>query len=306
MTTKKKSGKGKLSAFCSEHPVIFHLLLICASAVLLSLLAHVAMQVGTRHNSRRTVPDFTGVPLDEARRTAAAESLELIINDSLFVPAYDGGTVLDQLPKGGTGVKPGRKVYITINSYRQKSVEVPYVAGRSLRQAKNMLEIAGLEIAELIYRPDMATNYVLEQWCNGRRMERDERIEMEMGSGVTLCVGAEDESETVVPKVIGLSASDAKGRLWESGLNVGTVKYAAGIDRLTRSEALVCVQSVTAGMRRSLGTRVDIELTLDTVRVASAGRAADEELARIIASRSEHDDDEVQEGIDTLLLREIL
>ena len=71
--------------------------------------------------------------------------------------------VLDQLPEKGVEVKPGRTIYVTINSFSQKRVPVPYVAGRSLRQAKNMLEIAGLEIAELVYRPDMATNYVLEE-----------------------------------------------------------------------------------------------------------------------------------------------
>ena len=160
----KKTKKRNLSSVRSDYPVLFNAAMIVVSVGLLSLAAHVAMQFGTRHSARRTVPDFTGIPYELAERMAAERSLKLHVNDSLFVPAYDGGTVLDQLPEGGTEVKPGRTVYLTINSYRQKSVEVPYVAERSLRQAKNMLEIAGLEIAELIYKPDMATNYVLEQW----------------------------------------------------------------------------------------------------------------------------------------------
>jgi len=184
-----------------RHPLLWNLALIAAIILAMAVAAHILMQLGTRHGARRTVPDFSGVPLDQAQRIARKHDLQLHINDSLFVPAYEGGIVLDQLPEGGVEVKPGRTVYITINSFRQKMVPVPYVAGRSLRQAKNMLEIAGLEIAELIYRPDMATNYVLEEYCEGKPVTPTTRMEAEMGSGVTLYVGVEDGyGTTIVPR----------------------------------------------------------------------------------------------------------
>ena len=301
----KKTKKHSISSWRRDYPLLFNAAMIAVAVGLLSLAAHLAMQAGTRHSARRSVPDFTGMPYDDARRAADARNLKLHVNDSLFVPAYDGGVVLDQLPAGGTEVKPGRTVYITINAFRQKSVEVPYVAERSLRQAKNMLEIAGLEIAELIYKPDMATNYVLEQWCNGRKMERGDRIEMEMGSGVTLCVGAEEDVETVVPKIVGLTLESAKGRLWETGLNVGAVNFDKGIDRFNRDRAQVSSQSITPGIKKPLGTKVSLELTLDSMRVVRASKAADEELQRIIDRMKEGEDPE-PEGIDSLLLQEIL
>ena len=151
----------------------------------------------------------------------------------------------------------------------------------------------------------MATNYVLEQWCNGRKMERGDRIEMEMGSGVTLCVGAEDDVETVVPKIVGLTLESAKSRLWETGLNVGAVNFDKGIDRFNRDRAQVCGQSLSPGMKQPLGTKVSIELTLYSVRVAKAGKAADEALQRIIDLMKDGDDGEF-EGIDSLLLQEIM
>ena len=301
----KKTKRHSISSWRSDYPLLFHAVLIVAAVGMLSVAAHIAMQVGTRHSARRTVPDMTGMPYEVALHVASERNLKLHINDSLFVPAYDGGVVLDQLPEGGTEVKPGRTVYLTVNSGRQKMVEVPYVAERSLRQAKNMLEIAGLEIAELIYKPDMATNYVLEQWCNGRKMERGDRVEMEMGSGVTLCVGAEDDVETVVPKIVGLSLESAKSRLWETGLNVGSVNFDKGIDRLNRDRAQVSGQSLSPGLKRPLGTKVSIELTIDSLRVVAASKAADEELQRIIEQMKEGEDDE-PEGIDSLLLMEIL
>ena len=171
-----------------RHPLLWNLALIAAIILAMAVAAHILMQLGTRHGARRTVPDLSGVQLDQAQRIARKHDLQLHINDSLFVPAYEGGIVLDQLPEGGVEVKPGRTVYITINSFRQKMVPVPYVAGRSLRQAKNMLEIAGLEIAELVYRADMATNYVLDEYCDGRPVAATSKIEAELGSGGTRCL----------------------------------------------------------------------------------------------------------------------
>ena len=233
-----------------SYPYLYHLVLIAGVVAGLLLAAHFAMQLGTRHGQHRTVPDFTGLALDDAGRLAQRNSLELRVNDSLFVPAYDGGVVLDQLPHEGTQVKGGRTVYVTINSFSQKKVEVPYVAGRSLRQAKNMLEIAGLEIDRLVYQPDMATNYVLEQRVDGRPIEAGTKRQIEMGSGVTLYVGvAEGDSVVVVPKVIGVSLREAKSRLWEQGFNVGA-------DRPAEPEGCTCLRpAARAGICDGSGFR---------------------------------------------------
>lgn len=258
----------------------WNLFLIVVIMLALAISAHLLMQLATRHGARCTVPDFSGIALDDAEQLAKKHDLELHINDSLFVPAYEGGIILDQLPKGGVEVKPGRTVYITINSFRQKMVPVPYVASRSLRQAKNMLEIAGLEIKELIYRPDMATNYVLEEFYERQQILADSRIEAEMGSGITLYVGVEpSENNTFVPQVVGLSLHDAKGRLWESGLNVGKVIYEEGINLLNQKQARVYAQSNPAEQGLALGTPVDLMLTLDLDRVKRV-RAEAEKLAR--------------------------
>ena len=143
-----------------------------------------------------------------------------------------------------------------------------------------MLEIAGLEIKELIYRPDMATNYVLEEFYERQQILADSRIEAEMGSGITLYVGVEpSENNTFVPQVVGLSLHDAKGRLWESGLNVGKVIYEEGINLLNQKQARVYAQSNPAEQGLALGTPVDLMLTLDLDRVKRV-RAEAEKLAR--------------------------
>ncbi len=260
-------------------PLLYNIAMIGAIILAMAFAAHLVMQVGTRHGSRRSVPDFSGMPLTKALEAARARDLKLHINDSLFVPAYEGGIVLDQLPEGGVEVKPGRTVYITINSFRQKMVPVPYVAERSLRQAKNMLEIAGLEIDEIIYRPDIATNYVLEQHIDGRAVTPESRMEAEMGSGVTLYVGLEAEAEAaIVPQIIGMPLQGAKGRLWELGLNLGRVDFDEGINLLNQKDARVYIQTPAAETPTHLGSRVDLRLTLDeeklALRIAEAEKRA--------------------------------
>ena len=269
-----------LAYYRRQYPLLFNLALIAAIILAMAFAAHFVMQIGTRHGARRTVPDFAGMPLDRAIAEARRHDLTLHVNDSLFVPAYEGGIVLDQLPEQGVEVKPGRTVYITINSFRQKTVAVPYVAGRSLRQAKNMLEIAGLEIAELVYRADMATNYVLEEYCDGKPVTQHSRIEAEIGSGITLYVGVEDGyGTTVVPQLAGTPLSAAKSRLWELGLNVGRVDFDEGINLLNQKDASVYIQTPSEERSAALGSRVDLRLTLDEKKLAEH-RAAAEKQAR--------------------------
>lgn len=267
-------------------PVAYHAVLIACTLVVIIVLSSVMMNIITRHGTHRTVPDFMGVKIADAQRIADDESLKIIINDSLFVPAYEGGVVLDQLPKGGVQVKAGRKVYVTINSFREKMVEVPYVAGRSLRQAKNMLEVAGLGIEKLIYEEDIATNYVLAEIVDGREMTRESKVEIEMGSGVILKVGVEPErNTTIVPKAIGQSLQTAKSRLWEQGLNIGKVTFDKDINLLNQKNARVYRQSVSHNATTELGTAVDLWLTLDEKAVEKSSQASDKQASELEEER---------------------
>ena len=254
-----------------RYPVPYNAVLIVLLLLGVVVASYIALTIGTRHGMQRTVPDFTGLRLSDAEHFASRRGLNIIVNDSLYVPAYPGGIVLDQLPKGGVNVKSGRKIYVTINSFRQKQVAMPYVAGRSLRQAKNMLEGAGLGIQELVYVEDIATNYVLAQYYGEQEVLSDTEMKVEKGSAVTLHVGlASQDERVVVPRLVGRQLFDAKSRLWEIGLNLGSVTYDEDITMLTLDDARVCQQSLNPGVESPLGERVSIHLTLDRERVAAA------------------------------------
>ncbi len=283
--------------------IVIHLTIIVILVVVGAVAAHFGLVLFTRHNARVTVPQFKGLILHEAKYTAEHEELRIIINDSLYAPMYEGGMVLDQLPHAGVEVKPGRAVYVTINAYGQKRVQVPYVAGRSLRQAKNMLDVASLQIEELVYTPDIATNYVLSQWLGDVEILEDSKAEAVVGSGVTLYVGrSQRDTTTRMPQLIGLCLIDAKSRLWEAGLNVGEVQLPADITPQTRAESMVYAQSAEDGIDVTLGEAITINLTLDREVVQQA--LDDIERARIEAERQRAyiEDSLAQERIRALSL----
>ena len=271
-----KRGLAGLWAQLKSRPIIYHAVLIVLALVGVIVVSSILMMIITRHGTHRTVPEFMGTKLDIVKQEAERRGLEIVVNDSLFVPAYEGGIVLDQLPKAGAEVKAERKVYVTINSFREKMVKVPYVAGRSLRQAKNMLEVAGLGIEKLVYEEDIATNYVLAEMVDGIEMNAESDVELEMGSGVVLKVGVEPEkNSTIVPKAIGHGLLSAKSRLWEQGLNVGKIIFDEDIDLLSEKNAKVYRQSLGHNTTTGLGSAVSLWLTLDMEKVEKNSAESD-------------------------------
>lgn len=268
--SKNSSNLKRALDWFRAHPIVSHLSAVVLVLVCLAVLSFVIMALGTRHDAQRTVPDFVGLTIDDAHHFAARRDLQITINDSLYVPAYPGGVVLDQLPIGGTVVKPGRKIYVTINSKNQRKVAVPYVAGRSLRQAKNMLETAGFTIERLEFVEDIATNYVLAQFVQDEEVLEDTVLEALVGSGVVLQVGvAPDASDVFMPNVLGLSLHEAKSRVWETGLNVDA-NFDLGIHAHERGQSKVYQQSVDPKVLLKRGESVSLHLTLDKAKVDTA------------------------------------
>ena len=259
-------------SWLKKHTIAYNIVVIALVFLGLAVASFVVMALGTRHSAKRTVPDFVGLRLNDANYFAGRRDLKIIINDSLHVASYPGGVILDQLPKGGVVVKPGRKVYVTINSSRQRMVVVPYVAGRSLRQAKNMLETAGLTIDHLEYVEDIATNYVLGEVVDGVEVLEDSlEVRAEMGSGVVLRVGVSPtDKQTVVPQVIGRTLFEAKSRLWEAGLNVGEIEFDGDVELAERNRAKVYYQSELVGAPSEYGSHVALRLTADAERLEMA------------------------------------
>ncbi|MDR2893939.1 MAG: PASTA domain-containing protein [Alistipes sp.] len=270
----------------SRNIVARNLILAFCAVVVFAGVTALALNILTRHSQRKSVPDFIGVQISEVEQIARREGLRIEVIDSLYAPMYGGGAVIEQLPTGGTEVKKGRRIFVTITSHQQKMVPVPYVTGFSLRQAKNMIEMAGLEIAELRYVSNIATGNVLAELIGRDTVKRASNLQLEVGSGVTLIVGqSSDASWVPIPKLVGLSFGQAKSILWERGFNVGEVGRDDDINLINQKDAGVYRQSPAYGRQAALGTRVSIDLTLDEDKITEGNSAADRTARRTIQAQ---------------------
>jgi beta-lactam-binding protein with PASTA domain len=294
---------GSIIGFLKSHPIIGNIVLIGIVCLALLTVLFFGLKSGTRHGQTIVVPDFVGITIDEARGIAQSKDLKLVVRDSIFDVDLPGGTIVDQLP--GTSdvrdvtVKPGRKIYVTINAYSRRQVAVPYVAKQTLRQALNQLERSGLTVDKLVYEPDMtSTDYVERQTIGGREIGPSSKRQVDVGTGVTLYVTyRRDEQNTSAPRLVGLSLAKAKASLWDHGLNVGKIVYDdSANDIVERRSARVYKQSVALGQSARRGATVDLYLSNDDALVDSLKIVADVEAKRVEAERRKQREKEQREA----------
>ena len=291
----KRSGESKPSRIATlfkRFPIISNIILIGVFGLILLVLLFFGLKWSTRHDKLIVIPDFVGMTIEEARGVANNKDLNIVVRDSIFDVDLPGGTIVDQLP--GTSdvrdvtVKPGRKIYVTINAFNRRQVYVPYVAKQTLRQALNQLERSGLTVEKLVYEPDMtSTDYVERQTVSGKEVSSSSKRQVPVGTGVTLYVTYHrSEQYTVAPRVVGMSLAKAKASLWDHGLNVGKIVYDESVgDVIDRRTARVYKQSAAIGSSQRRGAKVDIYLSVDDQMVDSLRLIADKEADRAESQR---------------------
>ncbi len=284
-STKKEGFFRRIMNFYKRYPIISHIILIGIFGVLLLVGVYVGLKRGTRLGAAIEVPNMLGMNVEEARDMAASEDFRIIVRDSVFDVDLPGGTIVDQLPRTSAvrnvTVKPGRKIYITINAYNRRMVDVPFVAKQTLRQALNQISRSGLGVAKLVYEPDMtSTDYVLRQYVDGKEIMPYSSLRTPIGTDVTLAVSYQQGQEQVyVPRLVGLALQQAKNSLWDSGLNVGKVVYDDSIeDIVSQRKAVVYRQATAIGTSVHRGDEVTLYLSCDERLIDSMNRVATREL----------------------------
>jgi beta-lactam-binding protein with PASTA domain len=166
-------------------------------------------------------------------------------------------------------VKPGRKIYLTINSVEEPSIVLPPLKDYTVRQVMMKAKTYGLKIDSLIYTPAECDECVIGVMYNGVDVEAGARIPK--GSEIWLVVGEGFGTEKVaVPSLMAQPAVNVKSTLNALGLNIGFVRYDSTVVTAEDSQSAFVYQqnpvydSVT--MVR-LGTAFDVYLTVDSNKI---------------------------------------
>lgn len=141
----------------------------------------------TMHDQEVSVPNVKGMRLVQAKKAIKDKGLTPIVADSAYNKTFPAGTVLEQTPKNDRMVKPGREIYLTINTTRTPTLRLPDIADNSsLREAKARLAAIGIKLSPCEYI-DGEKDWVYGVKYRGRNIFAGDRIPI--GAEVTLQIG---------------------------------------------------------------------------------------------------------------------
>lgn len=243
-----------------------------AVALMITLLAitQLSLKLITRHNQVIEVPDFTDLSVADAKIVAKRHHIRTEVTDSVYVKRMEKGHVFSQNPAPGSKVKKDRNIKLTINAHSTKMVKMPNLVGYSLRQAKTEILASGLTVGRLMYREDLATNNVLDQFIAGRYVAPGTEVEAE--SPVDLLLGlSPDESNTYIPYLVGFTLPIARDNIFENSLNLGNVSYDETVENYQDTLNAVVYQQSPAyhpGSPVKMGTTINLKLTTSQAKIA--------------------------------------
>lgn len=243
-----------LKAKTNKDLLIHFLIMICVGFIILFGFFYIYLPMTTNHGETITVPNLTGMSVDQIEDFLSARDLEYQINDSTFNPRLAPLTVFQQYPLAGAKVKRNRKIYITLNARNPPMVKMPKLVGRALINAQRELESVGLLLGSIKYIPDVQENTVLKQLANEIEIAEDASIAK--GSKIDLIVGdGLGNQEFDVPELTGKPLDEAELALQGSSLQLGTVIYEENAET---PEGSVIKQKPLAGSKIRVGDVVDV------------------------------------------------
>lgn len=204
--------------------LIFHLGIIAIAVMsLLLIFFFVYLPSTTHHDETITVPNLEGMSLLEMDDFLKKRHLNYEVSDSIYHEKYPALTILKQYPLQGSHVKERRKIYLTVNQRQPNLIKMPDdILDNSLKNAELVLKSWGLKRGNIRYRPDLASNAVLEQYYKGKPILPGDPVMK--GSEIDLIVGdGLGRRVFSVPRFIGLPIDEADFSIKGSGLNTGSI-----------------------------------------------------------------------------------
>ena len=196
----------------------------------------------TRHDVAISVPRATNYSFGKAEELLEQHGLRVERQRAQrFNPNIPRGEVMDQNPPPKALVKPGRRVYLTVNVGQTPTVRMPDLSGISVREAQNRLTALGLSPGAV--QPDSIPAPYPNTITNQEPAPSDS---IDKGSTVDLWYSQGlGEAVATVPDVTGLTIASARDTLL--GRRLRAVVVGAPSDSAYSDSLRVGAQSRSAG-----------------------------------------------------------
>lgn len=223
----------------------------------------------TDHGESVTVRDFRGYKLEELDQVFTEAQLNYKIIRTVYRDGAKKNTVVEQTPHPGSEVKERRTIYLTVNADGVQMVAMPDLIDKDKAYAVAKLNNIGLRVKELQYRPDaVCTDCVLSQKYKGEEIVKGKLLPK--GAQILLVLG-QGKSDVLIymPSLIGLTINEAKRRLNEQSLNLGSSPCP---DCVTGQDSLVARiykqnPAYSPEAQINLGSLIDVWATIDSSKV---------------------------------------
>lgn len=184
--------------FVKSKTFLIHLSLALLVTIIIVNILLFWLDSKTNHGEEITVPNLSGLLVEEAEKKLEAVGLTHVVLDTLhYNPKYPKFGVLEQEPVANYKVKSGRKIYLKLNASDYQIVTVPDLVEKTLRQAEPTLQALGLQVGKITYQPYLAKDMVLEMKFKGKIIQPGDKLPKTSAIDLTLGDGmiAFDENE---------------------------------------------------------------------------------------------------------------
>ncbi len=208
-------------------------------------------EVTTTEAENNKMPDLVGYDEEEAIKQLEDMNISYVIERD-YTDKFEEGKVASQSIESGTELKEDDRVTLVI-SKGQKKAAVPDVVGKTLEEAKSILEAAGFEVVDDDdYSDEVEENHVISQ-----TPEAGEQA----GEGTQVKIVVSKGKEVKVAKVPDLkkkTVTEAESALSAVKLKLGNVtqEYSDSVD-----EGKVISQSIASGTEVKEDTKIDITIS---------------------------------------------
>lgn len=172
-----------MSGLMRKHPVIANMAVILVVAVLGIWIVYLSIALFTKHGRNETVPRVENMTYTQAISELHEKGLKVDIRDSLYREDVKPGYVIEQFPKAGSVVKPGRKVFLYINAVHPREVVIDddnrpgfdAMKGASFREGMAKLSELGFKNIKVL-RVLGDSDRIVKVVANGHTVKKMEKI----------------------------------------------------------------------------------------------------------------------------------
>ena len=253
-----KKGKSKLTRAQKKANRISTLLAF-ATIIVIALIGFGAYNIVTNFVMKVSIPDFTNMTIEEAK--AIAKEKELVILDenieySISDTTADGRIITQEPPKGDSVDKNTVVTLVVSIGSRGGNIAVPNLKSYTRAEALEAINSAGLKatVIEESSKTVSGDAVIRQIPIAGTKLFAGDYVTIYVSKGIPTATKAATEEKVYVPALMGISLDEARIRLSEAGLTLGSVNVTASSDPY----GTVVSQTVGEGAQVNKGSSIGV------------------------------------------------